>query len=231
MASMTRCIRTPCNPISKGLALKVSARSRWNPAGKARVALLALVISLASPIAHAQAGEGSYCKRQDFDAFLQTLQPVRGRIALTVSPVRKAYTIGEPVRFSIKSPVAGDLLVMSVDSNGVVFPIFPNQHQVAGSGAKIEANKTLTLPEPDQGFAFETQGPQGASRLIAIVRPAGRELPLPCARPLTKGKEVTIRGDALQSASPAPKVPKVPKIFQGWGYADITYEVVGAPSR
>ena len=204
--------------------MKASPRRRWNPASMAQATLLGLALVAVSPLAHAQAGEGSFCTTQDFDAFLQTLKPVQGRLALTVSPAKQAYKIGEPVRFSITSPVKGDLLVMSVDSKGVVFPIFPNAHQAAGSGATIEANKTLTLPEPDQGFAFETQGPEGASRLIAIVRPAGRDLPLPCARPLTKGIEISVKKGAPSKNTP----PPLPKIFQGWGYADIAYKVIAA---
>lgn len=218
MLSLTRNIATACLPVSRVLARQAGVRR--NLAGAVCGALASLMICSASPSAYAQPGEGSYCTIEEFDAFLQTLKPVEGRLELKVSPSRDSYRIGDPVRFEIASPVSGDLLLMSMDSNGAVFPIFPNPHQAASVGAGIEANIALTLPQPDQGFAFVTQGPEGPSRLIAIVRPTGRELPLPCARPLTKGLPV----DVGPGAAPSPPAV-LPKIFEGWGYATFAYSV------
>jgi hypothetical protein len=211
---------------------KPSNRVRHLPAALApmtlvpmALALLALggaAVGLASAPAAAQAGEGFVCTTQEFNAFLTTLKPVEGRITLAVSPNKKVWKIGEQTSFTVTSPVAGELLLMSIDKEGVVFPIFPNAHQAAGSGAKIAAKQALTLPQPDQGFAFQTEGPPGPSRLIAIVRPEGRQLTLPCARPLTKGLPVTVgAGDASAKAP-----PPVPKVFEGWGYAAFDYTVV-----
>lgn len=210
---------------------KPSNTDRRPPAALAPMALALLALggaavglATAPPPAAAQTGEGFVCTTQEFNAFLTTLKPVEGRITLAVSPNKKVWKIGEQTSFTVTSPVAGELLLMSIDKEGVVFPIFPNAHQAAGSGAKIAANQALTLPQPDQGFAFQTEGPPGPSRLIAIVRPEGRQLPLACARPLTKGLPVTVgAGDASAKAP-----PPVPKIFEGWGYAAFDYTVVEA---
>ena len=203
---------------------QASSQKRRPLAALAPACLAAALMAISTSPVSAQTGEGAYCTTQEFSAYLETLRPVDGRIKLDVTPHSKTWKIGESASFSVTSPFAGELLLMSLDAKGIALPIFPNGQFTASDSARIEADTTLTLPRPDQGFAFEVQGPVGPSRLIAIVRPEGRQLPLPCARPLTKGVPIDVRDGA--DGSTAAAAPAVPKIYEGWGYAAFDYEVV-----
>lgn len=171
--------------------------------------------------AQAQTGEGAYCTIDEFSRFLNVLKPVDGKIKLSVEPNKSTWRVGDAARFSVVSPMAGELLLMSVDSKGIVVPIFPNSQFRAGDSSMIAANSVLTLPAPGQGFGFEMMPPLGQSRLIAIVRPEGRKLPLACAQALTKGAPVELTGPGEGSTPPLP----VPAIYDGWGFAAFDYAV------
>ena len=185
------------------------------------------------------------CSMDSFASFLSILTPTKSRIQLSVEPAQPNYAVGDKVRFAVASPFAGKLVLMTVDAANNVFPVFPSRATGNAVNDKIEAGKPIVLPRPAAGYYFETAPPLGPSRLIAIVRPLDRDLPLECARGLTKGRPIRLiandpsnkkgvlrthdassRGGATSRSTTGQNA--MPAAFPGWGYAEVRYEVVPA---
>ena len=214
------------------------------PSNRAQIRRLAYRMGWLGPVLvlwlNASVAHGSTCRSADFESFLTQLEPARGRLQLTVTPNRPEWTVGENVRISVTSPVSGRLVLISIDADGKVYPLFPS----AATGRKVDdtvaAGQPVTLPPPAAGYAFQAQPPLGESRLIAIVRPAGARLPLTCAEGLTRGQSIRL----VESAKPTPDPMAGPakasvadpmagrktkkgarRRLPGWGLATFSYRI------
>jgi hypothetical protein len=82
----------------------------------------------------------------------------------------KRVRLGDTVRFRVRSPRAGYLIVLDINAANQLMQIFPNQFSdQAGKGYRIEANRPITIPDVFYGFQFKAQEPTGKGTLLAIV--------------------------------------------------------------
>lgn len=84
--------------------------------------------------------------------------------------------LGAALHFHVKSGISGQLFLFNVDmSSGAVYQIFPNKYSAVQSPghalAAIESGQIITVPGPDDRFAFRVKEPLGKSRLYAFVVP------------------------------------------------------------
>lgn len=88
------------------------------------------------------------------------------RIEVAILPGARV-AVGEPVRFRIRSPITGRLLVLDANTKGELVQIFPNRFRPSGS---IDAERAVTIPDPSYGFDyFEAEAPAGHGQLIVVV--------------------------------------------------------------
>ena len=167
------------------------------------------------------------CDYDRFQTWLRQLQSDEGRITLEVEPNKKTYQVGERVRFKVQSPFAGRLLLMTIDANNVVFPVYPS---VASGELKdgIKADQPMWFPHK-RGYAFRTDEPVGSSRLIAIVRPPDvASFTLSCTTGLSRGKPTKLEKSRPRRRKrrrrPKPVVKSRRK--KRWGYAEFKYTVI-----
>jgi secreted trypsin-like serine protease len=101
----------------------------------------------------------------------------RGAVATAVKP-------GGPIKldghftFEARSDIAGRLVIIDVNADGVPTQIFPNQYVAREDLSLVQAGKTVTVPGPGYGFEyFQAAPPLGKGRLITLLLPA--DFPLP----------------------------------------------------
>ncbi len=186
---------------------------------------LGLLISmlLLAPPAHGQDdSRRPTCAAEQVDSFLRDLSTLaKGELALSVSPAKTSYALEEDIRIHLRSSIAGRLILISIDSAGEASVIFPNSSFNERDSNRIEAGTEIDIPSAGAGFKLVTQPPLGQSRLIAIVRPADRDIPLECAEGLDQGKGFTIVASAQAAPATAPQVSAA-----DWSFRELRYRVV-----
>lgn len=94
----------------------------------------------------------------------------QNRDGLTIEILPKLLKIGEPFRIAVTSPVSGYLALFDIDPQNEVLQIFPNPRGTAlGKDGRIEAGRSISIPDPSYGFQFRAADPKGRGRLIAVV--------------------------------------------------------------
>lgn len=186
--------------------------------------LLLSLLLLTVPAYGQEDGSRPTCTAEEVDSFLRDLASLaKGELALAVSPAKERYALDDEIRIRLRSSIAGRLTVLSIDSAGEASVIFPNRNFSERDSNRIEAGTGIELPGARAGFKLVTQPPLGPSRLIAIVRPTNRDIPLECAEGLDEGK-----GFAIVAAAPKPHQvsPKRQVSAAGWAFRELRYVVV-----
>lgn len=101
----------------------------------------------------------------------ELLGPDRGHTRIGVRG-GSTVKLGGRFAFEVTSDVAGHLVIVDVNADGVATQIFPNEF-VAGPGASlIRPNELVVVPGPGYGFdAFRADPPAGKGQLIVLVVP------------------------------------------------------------
>jgi hypothetical protein len=80
--------------------------------------------------------------------------------------------LGKEVAFTVRSEVAGRLILIDINSLGEVVQILPNKYTPAHTLARVASGTEVTVPGQGYGFtAFKAVEPIGKSQLIALVVP------------------------------------------------------------
>lgn len=184
--------------------------------------LLFSLLLLATPAQGQDGGGRPTCAAEHVDSFLRDLSSLaKGELELAVSPAKETYALEEEIRIRLRSSIAGRLTLISIDSAGEASVIFPNRSFNERDSNRIEAGAEIELPSAGAGFKLVTQPPLGPSRLVAIVRPADREIPLECAEGLDQGKGFAIVATMQGAPAPAPPVSAA-----DWAFRELRYRVV-----
>ncbi len=134
--------------------------------------------SYTGPLKGAQAVDAGYKGRLSEAELGEALQqietllgPAKGRVRIGVRG-GNSVKLGDKVVFEAGSDVGGRLLILNVNADREVTPIYPNQY-VSASDGKIGAGQKVAVPGPDYpGFtAFQASEPLGKGLLIALVVP------------------------------------------------------------
>jgi secreted trypsin-like serine protease len=74
--------------------------------------------------------------------------------------------------FEARSGIAGWLVIIDVNADGVATQIFPNEYVAREDLSLVQAGRTVTVPGPGYGFDyFRAAPPLGKGRLITLVLP------------------------------------------------------------
>lgn len=74
-------------------------------------------------------------------------------------------------RFSVTSEVAGRLVILDVNAEGVVTQLFPNEFVLRDDLSLVRAGETITVPGTAWGVLFRAGPPFGKGLIIALVVP------------------------------------------------------------
>jgi len=78
--------------------------------------------------------------------------------------------LGEEIKLRVYSGRPGHLLLVDVDADEKVTPLFPNEYSERfGAGAEIGAGRPVEIPSPYYGFKFTAREPVGRGILFAVV--------------------------------------------------------------
>jgi hypothetical protein len=101
----------------------------------------------------------------------QILAPAKGRVSVKVQGGTR-LPLGKEVAFTVRSEVAGRLILIDINSLGEVVQILPNKYTPAHTLARVASGTEVTVPGQGYGFtAFKAVEPIGKSQLIALVVP------------------------------------------------------------
>jgi secreted trypsin-like serine protease len=167
------------------------------------------------------------------------LGPGKGRVQIGIRNGNRVK-LGGKVVFDATSEIAGRLVILDINANREVMPLYPNQYVTAGSIGRIGAGQRVSVPGPDYpGFtAFEAQEPVGKGALLALVVPEEFDIErfIVPARQMTKGfapvndppsyfmRLIQQIETALASRTRAGRSGT--DELQRWGYAVVDYEIV-----
>jgi secreted trypsin-like serine protease len=81
-------------------------------------------------------------------------------------------TLGSEVALTVRSDIAGRLIVIDVGAGGDVVQILPNKFTPPNQTARVTAGGEITIPGPEYGFTgFKATEPTGKGQLLALVVP------------------------------------------------------------
>jgi hypothetical protein len=81
-------------------------------------------------------------------------------------------TLGSEVALTVRSDIAGRLIVIDVGAGGDVVQILPNKFTPPNQTARVTAGGEITIPGPEYGFTgFKATEPAGKGQLLALVVP------------------------------------------------------------
>lgn len=94
-------------------------------------------------------------------------------IEIVQSPASPVHVGESDIRYAVKTPTAGYLVLLNLTDKGELFQLFPNQF--VGGGANLEArlvhaNAPLVVPDESYGVSFKATVP-GKGHIIAILTP------------------------------------------------------------
>lgn len=99
------------------------------------------------------------------------LAPAKGRVQISVQKGNRVK-LGDEIVFSVRSDVAGRLVVIDLNAAGEVLQIFPNKFVAGEQFARVAKGASLSIPGPGYGFTgFRASEPTGKGQLIAMVVP------------------------------------------------------------
>jgi len=189
-----------------------------------------------------EAGAGNALTVSQLDEALRHLDrllgPTKRRVRIGVKGGNRV-TLGHKVVFEAASEVAGRLLILDINANREVLPLYPNKFVAAGDIGRIEAGQPVLVPGPDYpGFsAFQAVEPVGVGRLLALVVPhefdierfaAGKAIRQKGFMPVDDAPNHLMRIirqiDTTLGARPGGSADA--EELKRWGYALAEYEIV-----
>ena len=154
-------------------------------------------------------------------------------VRLEILPSRRVR-LGEEVTFRVHSERDGHLLIVHVDSDRKLTPLFPNwRSEEVGASDRIAAGRTVEVPDSYYGFALTANEPVGQNILYAIVT----EDPVPFDD-LVKSSERGFKivadaprwllaiGERLDEPLILTKKTGPYTRMRRWSYARVDYEIV-----
>ena len=105
----------------------------------------------------------------DFQVELWTAPaPAEGArdIAVTAKKKKAGYRIGQKIVVGFRSSRDGYLTLLNIGTSGKLTVLFPNSLHPDNL---LKAGRDYTVPEPDDEFEYELQGPPGVEKLKAVV--------------------------------------------------------------
>jgi secreted trypsin-like serine protease len=105
-------------------------------------------------------------------AQLEELLPdAKGRVRIALKGGNRV-ALGSEVAFTVRSEIAGRLIIIDVGAGGDVVQILPNKFTPPNQTARVTAGGEITIPGPDYRFTgFKATEPTGQGQLIALVVP------------------------------------------------------------
>ncbi|MGC1587095.1 MAG: trypsin-like serine protease, partial [Rhodomicrobium sp.] len=166
------------------------------------------------------------------------LGPAKGRVRIGVRG-GNSVKLGDRVVFEAGSDIGGRLLILDVNANREVTPLYPNQYVSAAEIGRIGAGGRVTVPGPDYpGFtSFRAQEPLGKGLLVALVVPEDFDVERFAAPPALRSKGFqpvndppdylmrVIRQVEITLASPAKAGTSIEGGLKHWGYGAADYEI------
>lgn len=99
------------------------------------------------------------------------LSGVKGRVQISVRGGNRV-SLGNEVVLTVRSDVAGRLIVVDLNAAGEVVQLFPNKFTATPESARVATGAELTIPGPGYGFTgFKAVEPAGKGQLLALVVP------------------------------------------------------------
>ena len=148
-----------------GVYTRVSAFADWIQKHTGPLAGAAPIAAKDNVLSVAQLDEGL----RQLDGLLGS---AKGRVRIGVRGGNRVR-LGDKVVFEAASEIAGRLVILDINANREVMPLYPNRFVAAGTIGRIAAGQRVQVPGPDYpGFdAFEAQEPVGRGLLLALVVP------------------------------------------------------------
>ena len=187
--------------------------------------------------------EGNTLTAAQLDEGLQQLESllgsVKGRARIGVRG-GNVVKLGDRVIFEATSDLAGKLIILDINANREVVPLYPNQFVARGDIGRISAGQHVAVPGPDYpGFtSFQAIEPTGKGILLALVVPEGFDIERFAAEKAIRDKgfqpvndppsylmriirqvetAINLRGKAGMGTADE---------LKRWGYAMVKYEIV-----
>ena len=167
------------------------------------------------------------------------LGSTKGRVSIRIRGGNRV-TLGDKVIFEASSDRAGKLIILDINANREVMPVYPNKFVAAGDLGRIAGGQRVSVPGPDYpGFtAFQAVEPVGRGTLVALVVPADFEVARFAAEKTVLNKGFVAVNDppsylmrivrqietalALRAKAGAAAGDELKR----WGYATVEYEIV-----
>ena len=107
----------------------------------------------------------------EFVAQVQALTAGARDITIAIKPAG-TIKLGGTFNFEVRSKMAGRLLIIDVNAEGIATQIFPNEFVAREDLSLVQAGGAVTVPGPGYGFDyFRAAPPLGKGRLITVVLP------------------------------------------------------------
>jgi hypothetical protein len=134
------------------------------------------------------------CRASEVDELLQQIPTDPSLLDLALSPARREWRVGEKLSITIGVRATGRLTLLMVDPQGEVTALFPNEFFNAGDSNFVAAGSRLSIPKATSDYDIAVSDKVGEARLVALLRPANRPLPLACAEDTDRGASTSDAG-------------------------------------
>jgi hypothetical protein len=141
------------------------------------------------------------------------------------------------VAFEAASEIAGKLVILDINADREVLPLYPNKYVASGKAGSIAAGQRVAVPGPDYPdfTGFRAIEPTGKGRLLALVVPQDFDIERHISPPARRA-----RGFEAVNNPPSylmrvvrqielvlgPRVRSVGATeLERWGYAVAEYEI------
>ena len=134
------------------------------------------------------------CRAGEIDELIGQLSIDEGLLDIELEPARREWRVGERVTIRVAVRATGRLTLLMIDPQGDAMTLFPNPYFNANDSNIVIAGTRLTIPNDRSDYAIEVSDKPGEARLVAVLRPADRPLPLPCTRNTDFGELTSTAG-------------------------------------
>lgn len=158
----------------------------------------------------------------------------QGRIRLGIAGGTRVR-LGNEYGFEVRAETAGRLILIDVDANHNVTPLFPNGFVHSSEFGRVEAGQKLIVPAADGSWGFRAFGavpPIGAGKLIALIVPKS----FPFERTVAAAERLQQRSKGFEPVPPAPYLMNVLEqvletrakspAHTDWAWATLDYEII-----
>jgi hypothetical protein len=153
---------------------------------------------LLTPLGAAQAQSADLarppCRVVELDELLGQVPADARLLDVVLAPTKTEWRVGETLSISVTARATGRLTLLMVDPQGEVTELFPNPYFNAGDSNFVAAGSRVTIPSDRSDYAIAVSDKLGEARLVALLRPADRPLPLACAEDTDRGAATSQAG-------------------------------------